>query len=482
MRNKVGDRVVVLGGSIAGLLAARVLAESFAEVLLVDRDQLIGVAGPRRSVPHGRHAHGLVARGHQILESQFPGLTKELIADGVKPGDFNGAIRWHFNGRRLSPAHSGLLSVPATRPVLERHLRERVRAIPNVRFLERHDILGLAATPDGSRVIGARVQRQGADTTPEILDADLVIDTTGRGSRTPVWLEELGYARPEDERVKINLAYTTRHYRVDKDPFGSDIAIIAAATPTHPRGAFFYRMPGDDGRLELSLTGMLGDHPPTDPEGFTEFARSLPVPDIYRSIRDAEPIDDPVMFRFPASVRRRYERLERFPAGLLVLGDAVCSFNPIYAQGMTVSALQSLVLRRHLEQGSMPDPLSFFRDISREIDSPWELAAGSDLGYPGVEGRRTVKVRLVNAYVARLQRAAVHDSTLTNAFIRVAGLVDQPQSLLRPGRIWRVLRNGGREPEQVAPHGGAEKTSPSAGREPALSSSSTTDSNAGGRD
>src|SRR5690606_2428276 len=163
------------------------------------------------------------------------------------------------------------------------------------------------------RVIGARVQRQGADTTPEILDADLVIDTTGRGSRTPVWLEELGYARPEDERVKINLAYTTRHYRVDKDPFGSDIAIIAAATPTHPRGAFFYRMPGDDGRLELSLTGMLGDHPPTDPEGFTEFARSLPVPDIYRSIRDAEPIDDPVMFRFPASVRRRYERLERFP-------------------------------------------------------------------------------------------------------------------------------------------------------------------------
>ncbi|GAA0400182.1 FAD-binding monooxygenase [Microbispora corallina] len=447
MGARAGDRVVVLGGSMGGLLAARVLSESFAEVLLVDRDALLGVSGPRRGVPHGRHAHGLVARGHEILESQFPGLTAELEAAGVRPGDFNGDIRWYFNGQRVKPAHSGLLSVPATRPVLEHHLRERVRAIPNVRFLERHDILGLATTPGGGRVLGARVQPQGGGGDPLVLDADLVVDTTGRGSRTPVWLEELGYGRPEEDRVKIDLAYTTRHYRVDVDPFGSDLAMIPAATPAHPRGAFYYRLPGNDGLLELSLTGILGDHPPTDPDGFLEFVRSLPIPDIYLSVRDAEPVDDPVMFKYPVSVWRHYERLTRFPERLLVMGDAVCSFNPIYAQGMTVAALESLVLRRHLSEGSLPDPRAFFRDIAREIASPWELSAGADLGYAGVEGRRTPKVRLINAYVSRLQRAAVHDSALGNAFIRVAGLIDPPQALLRPGTVLRVLRHGGRAPE-----------------------------------
>ncbi|MCW2877873.1 MAG: monooxygenase, FAD-binding [Sphaerisporangium sp.] len=439
MGENVGDRVVVLGGSMAGMLAARVLSESYAEVVLVDRDQLTNVSGYRRGVPHGRHAHGLVARGHQILESQFPGLVDDLIAAGVRPGDFNGDIRWFFNGERMRPSDSGLVSVPATRPVLEYHLRRRVQAIPNVTFMEQYDIWGLETTPDGSRVVGARVQRKDQDSEPEILHADLVIDTTGRGSRTPVWLEELGYARPEEDRVKIDLAYTTRHYRLSHDPFGTDLAIIPAATPANPRGAFFFPLSGDKDIAELSLTGILGDHPPTDPKGFEEFVRSLPTPEIYEAIRDAEPLDEPVMFRYPVSVRRRYERLTRFPDGLLVMGDAVCSFNPVYAQGMTVSALESLVLRRHLEQGNAPRPADFFRDISRELDAPWDLAAGSDLGYAGVEGRRTLKIRLVNAYVTRLQKLAVNDAHLTNAFIRVAGLIDPPQTLLHPRNLLRVL-------------------------------------------
>ncbi|MCY0942917.1 FAD-dependent oxidoreductase [Streptomyces antarcticus] len=440
MGKTAGIRAVVLGGSMAGLLAARVLSESYAEVLLVDRDRLADSSGPRRGVPQGRHAHGLVARGQQILEQQFPGLTEELKTAGVEPGDFGGDIRWYFNGRRMAPGPTGLIALPATRPVLEQHVRRRVKALPNVAFLEEHDILGLDTTADRTRVTGVLVQARETGSAPRTLEADLVVDTTGRGSRTPVWLEELGYARPEEERVEIDLAYTTRHYRLDTDPLGDDQAIIPAATPEHPRGGFFYRLPGEGNRFELSLTGILGDHPPTDPEGFLAFVRSLPIPDIHDAIVDAEPLDDPVMHRYPASVWRHYERLQSFPGGFLVMGDAVCSFNPIYAQGMTVAALESLELRRHLERGSAPSAAVFFKDIAAKIKAPWELAAGSDLGYAGVAGKRSPMLRMINAYVARLQAAAVYDPALSEAFIRVAGLIDPPPALLRPRTVLRVLR------------------------------------------
>ncbi|GAB3058702.1 FAD-binding monooxygenase [Micromonospora schwarzwaldensis] len=434
---------------MAGLLAANVLAEVYPEVLVVDRDELAGVAGYRKGVPHGRHAHGLVARGQQILEKQFPGLTADMEAAGVQPGDFSGAIRWYFNGMQLRQANTGLLSVPCTRPVIEHQVRNRVEKVSNIRFLEGYDIVGLESTPDKGRIVGARVQRRDGGSDPETLRADLVIDATGRGSRTPAWLEELGYSRPDEDRVKVDLAYTTRHYRVRSDPFGSDIAVIAAATPTHPRGAFYYRLPGDDGRVELSLTGVLGDHPPTDPDKFLEFVRSVPVPEIYESVREAEPLNDPVMFRFPASVRRRFERLTRFPKGFLVIGDAVCSFNPIYAQGMAIAAVESRVLADKLGRTTVPDPHEFFQEISRQIDSPWEFAATADLGYAGVEGRRTAKIRMINAYVAKVQRAAVHDASLTNALMRVAGLIDEPTALLRPGKMLRVLRQSGRRPDRA---------------------------------
>ncbi|CAL9399787.1 putative protein [Streptomyces sp. enrichment culture] len=456
MGRHVGDRAVVLGGSMAGLLAATVLTESYTEVLVVDRDRLDGVTEARRGAPHGRHAHGLVARGQQIFEELFPGLTEELSAAGVRPGDFGSAIRWYFNGHRLATGHSGLLSVPATRPVLEYHVRRRVQDMPQVTFLEGYDILGLETSVDRRRVTGARVQRQDGG-SPEVLAADLVVDITGRGSRTPVWLEELGYARPEETRIKIDLAYTTRHFALDTDPFGKELAIIPVATPSHPRGAFFYRVPGDDGQVQLSLTGILGDHPPSDLDGFLAYTRSLPVPDIYEAVRRATPTLDSGTFKFPASVRRHYERLTRFPENFLVMGDAVCSFNPVYGQGMSVAALETLALRRQLRSGT-PGFRRFFQEVATAVDAPWEFAAGADLGYRGVEGHRTPRIRMANAYVDRLHRAATHDAELTNAFIRAAGLIDPPAALMRPRTLFRVLRHSFRRPAGAATPATSEPT------------------------
>ena len=315
--------------------------------------------------------------------------------------------------------------------MLEGRIRARVRAIPNVRLVDRCDILGLATTPDDRRVTGARVLRRADGSAEQLLGADLVVDATGRGSRTPMWLEALGHPRPREEQVRIGLGYASRTYRLPPDALGGDVAVLQAATPEHPRTGGLQLLEGD--RWMVTLGGILGDHPPTDPDGFLEFARSLRFPDIFETVRDAEPLDEPVAFRFPASVRRRYERLRRFPDGLLVLGDAVASFNPVYGQGMSVAALEALALRRHLERGTRPQPRRFFADLARVVDVPWEIAAGGDLVFPGVQGRRTPKGRLLNAYIARLHAAAARDAGLADAFVRVAGLVALPRPSCIPG-------------------------------------------------
>jgi 2-polyprenyl-6-methoxyphenol hydroxylase-like FAD-dependent oxidoreductase len=440
MSRQIGDRAVVLGASMAGLLAARVLTDSYGQVTVIDRDQLPQASSHRRGVPHGRHLHALLARGQQTLEELLPGLTAELVAQGAAGGDVLGNGRWYLSGHRLRQARTGLVALCLSRPFLEGHVRARVRALPNVRFLDACDVVGLATTPDGRRVTGARVQRRADGGADEVLSADLVVDATGRGSRTPLWLEALGYPRPQTEQVRIGLGYATRTYRLPPDALGGDLGVLHAPTPKHPRGAAFLRLEGD--RWMVTLVGILGDHPPTDPDGFLAFARSLRFPDIYQAIGDAAPLDDPVAFRFPASVRHRYERLARFPDGLLVVGDAVASFNPIYGQGMSVAALEALALRRHLARGVAPQPRRVFRDLARVVDVPWDIAVGGDLVFPGVQGRRTLKVRLVNAYLARLHAAAAHDARLAGAFLRVAGLVAPPESLLRPSIVLGVLRNG----------------------------------------
>jgi 2-polyprenyl-6-methoxyphenol hydroxylase-like FAD-dependent oxidoreductase len=420
---------------MGGLLAARVLAESFNQVSIVDRDALVGVDRPRRGVPHARHAHALLARGQQILEELFPGLQQELIGAGIPAGDIAGNLRWYFNGRRLAQGRADLLSVSATRPQLEAAVRARVAQLPNVDFMERFSINGLV-TGAGGQITGVRVQSDDFGIAAT-LDADLVVDSTGRGSRTPVWLDELGFGRPAEDKVKVDLAYTTRHFRLKDDPYGTDLSINPVASPANPRGAFFPKLA--DGSSQLSLTGILGDHPPTDAEGFMAFAKTLAAPEIFEAIQDAEPLDDPVTFKFPASVRRRYELMRRFPAGLLVLGDAVCSFNPVYGQGMTVAALEAWTLRNMLAHGSVPDARRYFREIARIVDVSWTISAGADLGFPGVEGDRNFQVRMGNAYMARLHAAAVKDPTVTAAFFRVAGLVDPPTALMRPALMRRVL-------------------------------------------
>lgn len=437
----LGDRAVVLGGSVAGLFAARVLADFYRTVTVVDRDRLVGTSGPRRAVPQGRHIHGLLARGQQVLEELFPAFTKELVAGGVPARDFGTSLGWHFHGRMIRKVATDLVCISPGRWLLEERMRARVEDLSNVTFLDQTDVVGLEVTPDGRRIIGASVHRRDGDTggrpARHFLAADLVVDATGRGSRTPRWLGELGYPQVTEERVTMDLTYTTCDFQgpLPVDPIGEDIAVISVATPGNPRGATFARLPD---RYSVSLNGILGDRPPTDLDGFLAYARSLPTPQIYESIRRAQPLTSPVSFRFPSSVRRRYEKLARMPEGLLAIGDAACVFNPIYAQGMTMAAIGATVLRQYLQDGG-GQSRRYFRALARAIDAPWDMSAGGDLGFPQVVGRRTLKVRLGNALMPRVQAAATEDEVVSRTFMRVAGLVDPPEALMRPAVMGRVL-------------------------------------------
>ncbi|MBX6752277.1 MAG: hypothetical protein IRY85_21890 [Micromonosporaceae bacterium] len=218
---------------------------------------------------------------------------------------------------------------------------------------------------------------------------------------------------------------------------GSDLAVITVPTPQVPRGGAM--VVTEHGLGLLTLYGMFGDSAPTDLAGFLEFARGLTRPDTYEVIKDLEPVGEAAVFRFPASVRRRYERLRHFPAGLLVLGDAVCSFNPAYGQGMGVAAIQATILRRLATADPAVSPLRFFRAISSTVDTPWQIVTGGDLAHPRAEGRRTPMLRVVNRYLGCLTTAATRDAALSLAFHRVTNLVAAPPTLMRPDRALRVL-------------------------------------------
>ncbi|GAA2741896.1 FAD-dependent oxidoreductase [Kitasatospora cinereorecta] len=429
---------VVVGAGIAGLLAARVLTESFARVTVLDRDALPAEAGPRRGVPQSRHAHGLLARGFAVLQELFPGLADDLVARGALVRDANADVKWFSEGRRLSPTASDLACLLVSRPELEHYLRSRVTALPGVTIEDRCEVLEpVLAAGSTTRVAGVQVLRHGAS-QPQSLPAELVVDATGRGNRGPVWLKAMGFAAPAEERIDSGLVYASRDYRRQPGDADAD-AYLIAATAEVPRGGV--ALSGEGDRWLVTLFSMDGEAPPSDPATYLGFAGRLPVPDLHGLLERWEPLGPPTLMRIPASIRRRYERLNRFPEGYLVIGDAICQFNPTYGQGMTVAACEALALRDSLAEGAGPDLAKrFFRRAARITDVAWDMSVGGDLRFPSVEGRRTARVRLLNRYVARVNRVAVDDPQVALTFLRVAHLQAPPQDLLSPAMLRRVLR------------------------------------------
>ncbi len=439
-RDRITDRgghVVVVGAGVAGLLAARVLADAVDEVTVIDRDPLPGEPVARRGVPQSRQIHILWEAGRAVLEELFPGYSEELLAAGGVNIDGRRDLYLYSQGGYLAAGTKPFPLYAATRPLYEQLLRRRVADVDGITLRGGCRFVDYCVDDDATTVQGVTIRETRSRRTG--LSADLVVDATGRTSRTPTWLERHGYRPPPTEEVRIDLAYSATCLERPEDDHRM-VGILAEAPRT--RGGAV--LPVEDGRWLVNLHGVHGDHPPTEPEASSAFAASLPTPIVSDLLAEFPTVSDEIAFYpFPSNRRYRYEDLERFPDGLLVVGDALASFNPIYGQGMSVAALEALVLHRALATEAREQLARRFFDRAAEVvDTAWLLATGADLSFSQTQGTRPRGTAFVDWYLSRLFRNAHIDSVLTDAFTRVLSMQDPPSSLLRPGVMWRVCRPG----------------------------------------
>ncbi|TCC66055.1 2-polyprenyl-6-methoxyphenol hydroxylase-like oxidoreductase [Kribbella pittospori] len=440
---------VVIGGSMAGILTARVLSDRFDQVTIIERDRLPDGPEVRKGVPQTRHLHAFWAGGMEVVERLLPGVGNDLIAAGAVPLGLPTEMAWLTPSGRWSqafPASQRIVS--STRALLEWTVRSHVEKLTNLRFFTEHEVTGLNVRPPGE-LAGLRLRDRRSGATAE-LPADLVVDASGRGSRLPEWLEDAGFAAPEESTIDSFLGYATRMFEI---PAGFsarwNAVYLQPAPPVHSRGGIMFPIEGN--RWVLTLIGGGGDYPPTDEQGFRDFAASLRSSLLSEVIEVAEPASPIWGYRRTSNRRRHYEKLA-MPGRLLVIGDSLCAFNPSYGQGMTVAAKEAELLTGILEDcrssADLPRALEGAQAvIATRVKGSWMLATGSDLRYPTTVGATQTRMdKVVNKYLDRVLAAVPVDPTVSAAFLRVLNLIDEPQALFSPRLMPRVLRTRRRLP------------------------------------
>ena len=415
-------RVAVLGASLAGLLAAAATSSRGAETVILERDRLPTSVEPRKGVPQGRQAHVLLHRGLLSASELLPGLRDDLIEHGAAVFD-GGAMPWLGEYGWAPTWLPSFEMVSVTRPLLEHVVRSRVEVLPHVRIVDAVRATALRRSGAGWQVAG-----EGMDP----IDADVVIDASGRGSRIPNWLAELGIPVPEPEVVDAHLGYACRLYRA-AEPAPLTTGVVISATPANGRGGIALPVENDDW---LIIAGGYGPHRPSrDPVEFAAYLAQLADPAIADLADRLEPVSDIAVYRQTSNRRHRYGLVRSWPAGLLVIGDAACAFNPVYGQGMSVAAQQAVRLRDHWGRSDLQ------RRLDRVADFPWSVATSEDLRQPTSDGQQSAAQRLATAWSAELgQLAVAGNERAAWTFAQVYHLMIGPQALFAPALVAEVAR------------------------------------------
>lgn len=436
MTSRLGTDAIVIGSSIAGLMSARVLADYFDHVTVFERDPLDDSPALHKSVPQGNHLHALLQGGQQVISSLYPDFTEELRALGAVRFRLGTDIAFFFpegkaynlTGSIKEPRDLGFEAHSQSRGLLESLMRRRTFALPNLKLVSATTVQALIHA-DG-RVRGVRYGIDGATRTQE---ADLVVDAGGRGSHAPRWLTEMGFPTPDETTIGVDFAYTSTKFRKPADYDQELMLLVGGRPPAKPSGGGIFQIENDV--WHVSLAGRFGDYPPSDEAGFLAFAQGLPSSRIYELIKDAERLDGITHHRFPTSIQRHYERMPSFPEGFVVVGDAICSFNPVYGQGMSSAALQVRALQEVLEtraiagQGLDGVAVDFFPKAADVISTPWILAANFDFAYPETRGVRPPSIPEGERYFAALDALQTEDPEVQRSLTEVFQLL-KPLSAL----------------------------------------------------
>lgn len=442
MTGEADGHAVVVGGSMAGMLAARVLSEHIARVTVIERDRLPAGARPRRGVPQGWQVHALLARGLIGLERLFPGFEQELRNAGAVPVRLPGDVLILGRSGWIDRRAPGWTVLSASRPVIEEVVRRRLRELPGVIVVDGCEVTGLQARHGGREVSGVLLS---GDEGPTALPADLVVDASGRGSRAPAWLAALGLPPPAQTTVDARITYASRYYRIP-DGFEADWAglMIARDPVDNPRSGFLFPVEGN--RWLVGLIGARGLHAPTNDAGYRAFARELRSPVLAEALDGAEPAGDVHVHRGTSNRRWHFDRVRRWPERFVVLGDAACAFDPVYGQGMSsaVVAAETLedCLRSRRRSGSFGLGRRFQRRLARRLAEPWLFATNDDLRIPGTTGGTAGPLqRALWAYQDRLGVAATHDPVVTDVYVRALGMLERPTAILRPHLVLAAARS-----------------------------------------
>ncbi|MFB0626919.1 FAD-dependent oxidoreductase [Streptomyces sp. AB3(2024)] len=430
---------VVIGASAAGLFAAAALTE-FADVTLIERDELPEGPEGRKGVPQARHAHLLWSGGVQAFEELLPGLTDDIVARGGRlvhiMGDMVSRAPNEVWFRRFTSTHHR--NLVSSRNLLDHALRERVLGDPRIGLLDNTVAEGLEG--DAVRVTGVQI-RSGAGV--RTLSADLVVDASGRGSRAPSWLMDLGLPRVTEREVDAGVAYATRVYRAPAATAGGFPLVNVQANPARTPGRGGIILPVEDGRWIVTLSGTRGGEPTKDPDAFVDFALGLGDPVIGTLIEEAEPLGEIATTRGTANRRRYYERMRGWPDGFTVLGDAVAGYNPVYGHGLTVAAQCALALAGVLRATGVTAPGAARRaqrSVARPVAGAWELAVGQDAFYPGASDTppRAVE-RLLARYVDRAVETGARSPRALGALLDVMSLEKPATRLFSPDMLLPML-------------------------------------------
>jgi 2-polyprenyl-6-methoxyphenol hydroxylase-like FAD-dependent oxidoreductase len=434
-RRVVGQQAVVVGARIAGLAAAGALADWFEQVTVLERDALPAGPSHRTGTPQSWHSHGLLAGGQLALEQLFPGFGDDLGRAGAVPIRINQDLLEEPPHRDPMPLRDfGLFGYTMSRPLIELTLRRCLARRGNVAFRPGIRALSLDATPDGSRVTAVRCATAG-DHRVLVVPADLVVDASGSGLLTTSLLQSIGRELPRMTTIGIGLGYTTAIMDVPYDaPDDWKIVLTHADAPHSSRRALI--LPIEGNRWIMTVAGRGDDRPPSDWPALQAYLRHLVTPTISNAIRHAKPVGRLVRYGFAESVRRHFERVDGFPDGLIPVGDAVCRFNPIYGQGMSVAAKEAVLLHDLLgARAATGDALAglgrlFLAEAQSLIETPWMMAAIPDFAYPETRGERPADLQRSLLFAGALSRLAARDA-------EVQRLVVEVWHLLKPSSVYQ---------------------------------------------